>query len=97
MSLKEIFLKRIYEELYDFKSGLLCNDKESIYDEAYKIDSFITLYQVLVDSVDDLQAAVMIALLKQTGSILSSLYSDYCCRYSDQYDTMSNFIKSMEE
>lgn len=97
MSLKEIFLKKIYEELVDFKSSFLNKSKDEIYDDAYKIDSFITLYQVLVDSVDDLQVAVMIALLKQTGGILASLYSEYCGLCSDQYSSMSNFIHNMEE
>lgn len=97
MSLKELFLKKISEELTEFKVGLLGKDKEDIYAEAYKIDSYNTLYEVIVDSIDDMQMAVMIALLKQTGSILESLFFEYCSLYGDQFADMQNFVKNMEE
>ena len=37
MSLKELFLKKISEELTEFKVGLLGKDKEDIYAEAQKL------------------------------------------------------------
>lgn len=97
MKLRELFLKRAYEELMDFKSGLLGKDKESIYAEAYKIDSYTTLYEALVENIDDIQLSVMFSLVNQTGKILESLLNDYCSLYGDQYPNMQNFIKNMEE
>lgn len=94
--LKEAFLKRIAEELSAFKISILGEEKEIIFSEAYRIDSFITLYETLVASIDEIQITVMLALVNQTGKILESLFTDYSNLYGDQYSNMHDYIKNME-
>lgn len=42
--IKELFYKRIYAELLNFKNDMLTQDKEIIYRSSYKIEFFVNVY-----------------------------------------------------
>ena len=81
--LEQAFCRKISGELAIFRYEILQEEKETIYQAAYQIDSIISIYELLAEmsgrlSTETLEAAVMFP------NILAFLYGEWL-KYEDSY------------
>ena len=94
MNIRERFLKRIFAELQSFKENLLRKDKETIFGESYKIETFVNLYEILVEQADRLPDVILLELLNQSAGILESLYQEWLKREDNFYQELKEYVDS---
>ena len=94
MSIRERFLNRIYAELQAFKENLLLKDKDTIFDESYKIETFVTLYEILVEQSERLSDAILLELLNQSTGILEELYQEWLKKEDNSYTELKEYVDS---
>lgn len=75
--IRELFFRRIYVELLNFKNDILAQEKEVIYGSAYKIEFFASVYEILAESAEKLSEADLYCLVYQNGSIIENLYEKW--------------------
>lgn len=90
--IKELFYKRIYAELLNFKNDMLTQDKEIIYRSSYKIEFFVNVYEILVDQVEKQSEAVLYRLVYQCTGILESLYEEWLRREDNAFSELQDYV-----
>lgn len=93
-SIKEIFVRRIYSELADFKKSLIWQEKDTIFGESYKIEIFVNLYEILVELAPELPDEVLLQIIKRDGNILESLYLEWLKRDDSSYQELKEYVNS---
>ena len=91
-AIKELFYKRIYAELLNFKNDLLAQDKEIIYRSSYKIEFFINVYEILVDQAEKQSEAVLYRLVYQCTGILDSLYEEWLRMEDNAFSELQEYV-----
>ena len=91
-AIKELFYKRIYAELLNFKNDMLTQDKEIIYRSSYKIEFFVNVYEILVDQVEKQSDAVLYRLVYQCTGILESLYEEWLRMEDNAFSELREYI-----
>lgn len=92
--IKELFYKRIYAELLNFKNDLLAQDKEIIYRSSYKIEFFVNVYEILVDQAEKQPEAVLYRLVYQCTGILESLYEEWLRMEDNAFSELQEYVHS---
>ena len=90
--IKELFYKRIYAELLNFKNDMLTQDKEIIYRSSYKIEFFVNVYEILVDQVEKQSEAVLYRLVYQCTGILDSLYEEWLRMEDNAFSELQEYV-----
>lgn len=90
--IKELFYKRIYAELLNFKNDMLTQDKEIIYRSSYKIEFFVNVYEILVDQAEKQSEAVLYRLVYQCTGILDSLYEEWLRTEDNAFSELQEYV-----
>ena len=93
-TIKEKFVKKIYRELQDYKEYILQQDKSVIYEEAYKVEVFSTLYEILLEKADSISDVILLNLVSQSSSILENLYQDWLKKEDSSYHELQEHVYS---
>ena len=91
-AIKELFCKRIYAELLNFKNDMLTQDKEIIYRSSYKIEFFVNVYEILVDQAEKQSEAVLYRLVYQCTGILDSLYEEWLRMEDNAFSELQEYV-----
>jgi len=91
-AIKELFYKRIYAELLNFKNDMLTQDKEIIYRSSYKIEFFVNVYEILVDQAEKQSEAVLYRLVYQCTGILDSLYEEWLRMEDNTFSELKEYV-----
>ena len=91
-AIKELFYKRIYAELLNFKNDMLTQDKEIIYRSSYKIEFFVNVYEILVDQAEKQSEAVLYRLVYQCTGILESLYEEWLRMEDNTFSELQDYV-----
>ena len=91
-AIKELFYKRIYAELLNFKNDLLAQDKEIIYRSSYKIEFLTNVYEILVDQAEKQSEAVLYRLVYQCTGILDSLYEEWLRMEDNAFSELQEYV-----
>lgn len=75
--MKKLFVKKLLKELYMFRNALVHDDKRSIIEKSYKIDTMFRLYSIVHDMVDQMSDESMAYLILADIDILESLYATW--------------------
>lgn len=92
MNIKALFCRKIYEELQTFRQVILCKEKEDIYGESYKIDIFVSLYEILAEQTDKLSDDALKKLLSQSTGILAYLYDTWLKKEDSSYSELEKHV-----
>lgn len=90
--IKELFYKRIYAEILNFKNDMLTQDKEIIYRSSYKIEFFANVYEILVDQAEKQSEAVLCRLVYQCTGILESLYEEWLQKEDNAFYELQEYV-----
>ena len=90
--IKELFYKRMYAELLNFKNDMLIQDKEIIYRSSYKIEFFVNVYEILVDQAEKQSDAVLYRLVYQCTGILDSLYEEWLRMEDNAFSELQEYV-----
>lgn len=90
--IKELFYKRIYAEILNFKNDMLTQDKEIIYRSSYKIEFFVNVYEILVDQAEKQSEDVLYRLVYQCTGILESLYEEWLRMEDNAFSELQEYV-----
>lgn len=88
---KKFFLKKLYEELQLFRSSILQMDKEKIYEEAYKIEIYASLYKILVEQSEDYPVQLLEKMIVK-GNVLQLLYDTWLKKEDGLYEELCSHV-----
>lgn len=91
-TIKEKFVKKIYSELQEFKESVLMQEKSVIYGEAYKVEIFSTLYEILLEKADSISDTMLLNLLEQSAGILEMIYQDWLKKDDSSYQELREHV-----
>lgn len=91
---KERFLEKLHTELQQFKDFMMEADKETIFSESYKIDTYINLYEILVEKADSLTDTVLSILAVYDAGILAFLYQEWLKKEDGYYTELKEYVES---
>lgn len=91
-TIKEKFVKKIYSELQEFKESVLMQEKSLIYGEAYKVEIFSTLYEILLEKADSISDTMLLNLLEQSAGILEMIYQDWIKKDDSSYQELREHV-----
>ena len=89
--LKVLLLERLHIELNLFKDSMLQKEKREIYEDSYKIEVFVNVYEILLEEIANLDAEIIRGLLHWRYSILGSLYQEWLTRDDCSYDELKAY------
>ncbi|MBE5954970.1 MAG: DUF3848 domain-containing protein [Lachnospiraceae bacterium] len=90
--IQALFCCKLYRECVQFKEEQLKSSKEEIFGSAYKIDTVINIYEMLIEMSQKLEAEVMKDLLFYPD--LLACFYEYWLKVEDsQYAELSDFLK----
>ena len=75
--LKQEVIKKIYQEFTDYRSNLRNESSSNLIAEAYKIETFSSLYEVLMEKSTQLSDVALLNLLNMGTGILEGLYEKW--------------------
>lgn len=91
--IRQSFCKKIYDEFQQFRVSMLRKSKDDIFGEAYKIDVFVNLYEILMEKSEVLSDAILRNLLCISG-ILEILYE---CWLKKEDSCFSELLQHVED
>lgn len=71
---------------------MLQKTKEEIYKASYKIEVFVTMYEILLGDIENLDAGTMRGLLYWGCSILESLYQEWLGYNDGSFDELKAYV-----
>ncbi len=86
-SLRISFCKKIYDEYIQFKFTMLSKTKKDIFGEAYKIEIFANLYEILIEKSEVLSDEILKRLLNIPG-LLELLYACWLKKEDGWFDEL---------
>lgn len=89
--LQELFCGKISMELERFRRCILRKNPEEIYNNAYRIDSTINIYEQLIDMSIDMEEEVLMILLVYPN-LLSHIYSMWLETEDGSYEELGESI-----
>ena len=90
--LRGLLSERLHLELYLFKDSMLQKTKEEIYKASYKIEVFVTMYEILLGDIENLDAGTMRGLLYWGCRILESLYQEWLGYNDGSFDELKAYV-----
>ena len=89
--LRELLMQRLHMELLLFKDSMLQREKEDIFKESYKIEVWVDLYEIFVETAADLDEDTMRGLVNLNFGILESVYQKWMERKDGFYDDLQDY------
>jgi hypothetical protein len=90
--MREIAGMKIYMEYEIFKLTMLNKSGEKIYESAYQIDSYINLYEFLLEMCQEFEEREIKVILL-TPNILASLYDEWLSFEDSSSEDLTSFIR----
>ena len=90
--LKQEFVEKLYEEFSGYRESLLKESKSDLTAEAYKIETFSSLYEVLLTKSTQLSDVALLNLLNMGTGILEGLYNKWMGVKDHSYDELEDYI-----
>ena len=90
--LRGLLLERLHIEIHLFKDSMLHKAKEGIYEASYKIEVFVNVYEILLESVGELDTETICGLLYRRHSILESLYQEWLGWDDSSFDELKAYV-----
>lgn len=91
--LKQEVIKKIYQEFTDYRSNLRNESSSNLIAEAYKIETFYSLYEVLMEKSTQLSDVALLNLLNMGTGILEGLYEKWLGVKDSSYDELENYVE----
>ena len=88
---RELFLKKLYEELQLFKESVMQMEKERIYEEAYKIEVYASLYEILMEQSEK-YPVWLLEKLAAKENVLWLLYDAWLKKDGDLYEELYSHV-----
>lgn len=89
---KRLLAKRLYLELQIFRYSTLRKTKKEIYDASYKIELLVTIYEILLESMEYINEEMACRLLYWNGGILEFLYEEWLKKEDSTYGELKEHI-----
>ena len=80
--------KRLYLELQVFRYSILRKSKREIYDSAYKIEMLETIYDILLEKIQNITEDFICHLLWWKGGILELMYQEWLKKEDSSYEEL---------
>ena len=90
--LKQEFVEKLYDEFTGYRASLLKESKSDLIAEAYKIETFSSLYEVLLTKSTQLSDVALLNLLNMGTGILEGLYNKWMGVKDHSYDELEDYI-----
>lgn len=90
--LKQEFIKKLYEEFTDYRQNLLNESCTDLIAEAYKIETFSSLYEILLTKSTQLSDVALLNLLNLGTGILEGLYKKWIGVKDHSYDELEDYV-----
>lgn len=91
-NVRKRFCKKIYEEYVQFRANMLKKSKKDILGEAYKIDVFANLYEILVEKSETLSDEILKNLINISG-LLDILYDCWLKKADGWFDELLKHVE----
>lgn len=92
--LRELLRQRIHIEFMVFKDFMLQEEKAVIFRNSYRIEVFVSLYEILLEYVESLQGGILRELLNVSYGILGSLYQQWLKKEDSFYEELKEYACS---
>lgn len=90
---RSLLKKRLYLELQIFRYSVLRKSKREIYDCAYKIEVLETIYDILLEIIQNIKEEILYHLLWWNGGILELMYQEWLKKEDSSHDELSEHIR----
>ena len=94
--LKQQAYERISRELSKFKERMLSQSPEKIFESSYEIDSYVCIYEQLVEKVDSF-SEVQLRKLLQLPDVLGLFYDEWLSIEDSRTEELSNAVDMVIE
>lgn len=91
---RRLLEKRLYLELQMFKYSILRKTKREIYDSSYKIELLVTISDILLDKIQQIDEDRISQLLWFPEGILEWLYQEWLKKDDSSYEELKAHICS---
>ena len=91
--LGEMFCKKLHEECTEFKHEIMRKSKVEIFGEAYKIDSIINIYEILLEKAGQLSDTLLWILIQQLD-ILELFYERWLKKEDSAYEELQQHMEA---
>lgn len=86
--MRNLLSGRLYIELQIFRYSVLQCTKEEIYSKSFKIETFVNMYEILLEDIQNLNEETAYKLLMQNDGILEFLYQEWLAREDSILDEL---------
>ena len=94
--LKQQAYERISRELSKFKERMLSQSPEKIFESSYEIDSYVCIYEQLVEKVDSF-SEVQLRKLLHLPDVLGLFYDEWLSIEDSRNEELSNAVDMVVE
>ena len=91
--LANLFTKRLHAELMLFQAAMLRKEKEEIYAEAYKIEAYASLYEILIEQAGRMTKKLLDKLVYLQYGILETFYQGWLKWEDSSYVEMKEYVE----
>ena len=90
---RELFCFKIAMELKWFKLAVLGKKPDEIYEMAYRIDTMINIYELLLEMCSDMEMETLQSLLP-IPQVMSFLYEKWLKKEDSRMEEMQDFLEN---
>ena len=90
--LKQEFVQKLYGEFSTYREHLLSENPTDLIAEAYKIESFSSLYEVLLAKSAQLSDVALLNLLNMSSGILEGMYRKWLGVKDHSYQELEEYV-----
>ena len=90
--LEEMFCKKLNEECTEFKHEIMRTSKAEIFGEAYRIDSIINIYEILLEKAGQLSDTLLWLLIQQPN-VLELFYERWLKKEDNAYEELQQHVE----
>ena len=90
--LKQEFVQKLYGEFSTYREHLLCENPTDLIAEAYKIETFSSLYEVLLAKSAQLSDVALLNLLNMSSGILEGMYKKWLGVKDHSYQELEEYV-----
>ena len=91
--LANLFTQRLYAELMLFQAAMLKKEKEEIYWEAYNIEAYARLYEILVEQAGRMTKRLLDKLVYLEYGILETFYQGWLKWEDSAYAELKEYVR----
>ena len=87
------FTKRLHTELMLFQAAILKKEKEEIYGEAYRIEAYASLYEILLEQAGRMTKRLLDKLVYMEYGILETFYQGWLKWEDSSYAELKEYVE----